>query len=456
MHHTLTQRLPLTALALAAMAALAGCGGGSTDGSVDGSEESMKIGDQYAVQIYDANDALLSEATRKIFGVTASGQLIDNPADPALMPGATATLPVTSGQAELDRLELDAEAFLASFLIHAAQRSGYNKSAHAAWEDMLDHDAPLDQVMADFRQSGLDMAGFIDFYAAIDEAKVVSFGDRAELDLRDWLQTAQANQSDLLAVLDSFGMKWPGFLALVAARGDSLQGLHIRQQNLQEEHDDFPKAASACKESTLGYGMLCKLMNVYLNEPTQKSVQTKVADPASAAMTAAVEAAKLKLEIAKFTWQVIKENRPSIEVDTGAARTSILSASDSDPLSYEYAKPASSETRKIVVCTKVVKCIKDWAKVELRVSGTHQARHANHKGQWIPSVQLETPYIWAFAGQKVNLSAYVTNPSNLGARDDALPYAEIVADMNVAGNITADRIQTKFTVHGKDGFKLVR
>lgn len=452
MHPTPTRRAPLTALALAAMATLAGCGGGSSSADND---DTMKIGDQYAVQVYDANDALLSEATRKIFGVTATGQLIDNPADSTLMPGATATLPVTGGQTELDRLELDAEAFLASFLTHAMQRGGY-KSTRSAWEDVLDQDMPLDEVMADFRQSGLDMAGFINFYAAIDEAKVVSFDDRAEQDVRDWLQAAQANQSELLAVLGSFDMQWPDFLALVAARRDSLQGLRIRQQNLQGD-DALPKAASACKASHPQVPGLCDLISRYLNEPAPKSAQAKAADPATAAMTAAVEAAKLKLEIAKFTWQVIKENRPSIDVDTGAARTSILSASDKDPLSYEYAKLASSGTRKIVICTKVLsKCIKDWAKVEMHVSGTHQAQHASHKGQWIPSVQLETPSIWAFAGQKVNLSAYVTNPSNLGARDDALPYAEIVADMTVSGNITSDRIQTKFTVHGKDGFKLAR
>lgn len=449
MYHSLKRYIPLTALALAATAALSACGGDDND------NDTMKIGDHYAVQVLDANDVVVTEQTRKIFGVTAAGLLSDNPNDSALMQNATATLPVIGGQAELEQLEQDAEAFLSAFFAHSPQSSGY-KSTRDAWDAVLDQDMPLDQLLADFRQSGLDMPGYINFYEAIDEAEIVSFDDRAEQDLKEWLLAANANQSELLDVLDRFDMKWAVFLRLVATRGDSFQGMLIRQQNLQA-NDDLSKRTSICQGVSTESQELCRLIDSYLKEPTAKSMQTKAADPASAAMTAAVEAAKLRLEIAKFAWQVIKDNRPSIEVETGAARTSILWANDTNTLNYEYAKPASSEIKKIVICSKVPftsKCLKDWAKVEMRVSGTHQAQHSNQKGQWIPSVQLETPTVWAFAAQKVNISASLTNPSNLGGHDNILPYAEIVADMSVSGNITTDRIQAKFTVHGKDGFKL--
>lgn len=417
-------------LTLVSAAVLTACGGGS-----DG--DTLKVGDTYSVMVRDGGELVLDES-RLVYAVTTDGTLTQDPNAGNHLPGAFVTLATavdvdTQGTAApVIGVEV-LEPFLRSLWGELVKHYGVAKP-EAVWAQIDDQDQELAIIYLDFKRSGLDIAGYVDFYAVLDQHMVAEFGDNAEQHVLEWLYAADVTQSQLLSVLAAQGQTWDSFVATMVARGDSFQGLQIRWDNRDPADQNFE----------------AYLVN-YLSPPP---LVTK-ADPVTEAAKVAVEAAKLKLEIAKFVWQVIKDNRPTIETDTEAGKTSILSIADGNFANYEYAKLGESKLKEIVVCTRIPftnKCLKDWAKVSFQLSGTYNASNSAAPGHWVPSVSLDVPNVWAFAGQKVNVSAAVSKISNLGGKNDVLPYMEITAEMKVQGNITSDVIRQRFAVHGRDGF----
>lgn len=420
-------------LALAAATALlAACGGGDDDTAPNDPPvpEELNIGDEYSV-IVSSGEQVLRDETRKIYGVTTDGTLTDDPASPKLVIGATPSLPVAQGEQRLPDLRPEIERFLGEFFQVVVGRYG-PLQPEMIWAQLEDQGVSLDQVYEDFQRSGLSVAEFVAFYHVIDEQNVSGIDGREELDVVRFLRATGLTQRQLLDMLVVLGTDWPNFVGTVVSRNENFQTLLMRWDNRP-----LPQSPA-------------QFLSTYLAEPAPKALeQTKNAGAAQLAL----EAAKLQFEVAKFAWKVIEDGRPSIEAQ--GLNTSILSKADTHGVNYEHAVVGQTNTKEVVICTRVLsKCIKDWAKVEFRLSGTYKAVNPRLLGHWLPAVNLETPTVWAFWGQNVNVSAYITNLSNLGSAAAPKPYAEIVAEMSVRGKITSDKIQVRFAAHGENGFSI--
>lgn len=428
-------------VAAAAALTLVACGGGGSSGddsTTPGTADTMKAGEQFSIEVRE-NNVLIDSENRMVYGITRTGELSTDPADPNLIVGASTSLPVSAevaqdGSFKSTAVSLQMGSFLKEYFAESLKRDSAAQPSRI-WSEIEDQDQSLERIYKDYLASGLDIRAYLDFYAAVDEYRVSSIDDRVELDLVQWLIASKTTQGELLKLLAAHGTDWPGFLKTLVARNDNFQALLIRWNNRDPAQS------------------LEQFLTVYLDAAQTQS--TAVPPKVVPVIAAVGEVAKLQLEVAKFAWQVIKDNQPSIDVSTQQANTNILSAHDVNFANYENALIGESPMREIVVCTRFFgKCIKDWAKVQMSLAGTYRASHYQIKGNWVPSVYLRTQKIEAATGQKVDVNAYVASVANLGTRDDVNPYMEVITEIKVSGILfKADFLSQRFSVQGKDGFK---
>lgn len=193
----------------------------------------------------------------------------------------------------------------------------------------------------------------------------------------------------------------------------------------------------------------------------------------SARLGAGADAVKTGLDITKFAWDVVKDNRP--ETVVSGAFSSILSKAEDDYLSYPNAKSFQSgvyrfEVKELVPklqCLKRIKKTCVWSKPVLepgptsvnfrfRIAGYYNADappgSAVPNGKYLPQVFFKFEQADAWLGYKVNASAEIRGAANEGAADNVNPAATVVANLSVGSPIQHWSKSYYFKVTGQQGF----
>jgi hypothetical protein len=154
------------------------------------------------------------------------------------------------------------------------------------------------------------------------------------------------------------------------------------------------------------------------------------------------------LAVAKFVWQLVKDNKPIATAD--GAFTDILSSQDKEPLNYQYARNDSSSQ----YTWKIVDSLFGWVLVEckFRVRCTYHATHPDIPGHYVPSLYVDFNKInlkWPFS---LDGTAFLSNVSNLGGTD-ANPQADILVDVDAHNFAESFSRSWSFRVTGLDGVR---
>jgi hypothetical protein len=156
------------------------------------------------------------------------------------------------------------------------------------------------------------------------------------------------------------------------------------------------------------------------------------------------------LEVVKFGWEFIKDNRPIVDLQT--ASTAVL-AKGTRGLSYHSARQGSSGTYQWRAYNWPVQSWTAWdIKVELAGTFRAQPPEGVTRGFYLPSVYFNVPECYAGWPHSASATARVTNPSNIGGADDVNAMCEVLAIVN-ASNVAEHFTKTfKFRAVGASGF----
>lgn len=185
-----------------------------------------------------------------------------------------------------------------------------------------------------------------------------------------------------------------------------------------------------------------------INTPPSEATQSqataeKGSDPASTA-----------LEVTKFVWEFIKDNKAVS--NTEATTTSII-LKDTDPLGdYQEAKNGQSSEARLIVHDSL---IKSWILVDCRtrLDGTyhaHPSRQDLAHGHYMPSVHFDVTRVsvgWSF---RLDASAEVAVPSNMGTANDVVPESKVYAKFKVSW-LGSDTMTAAFRANGQHGFSFL-
>jgi hypothetical protein len=159
---------------------------------------------------------------------------------------------------------------------------------------------------------------------------------------------------------------------------------------------------------------------------------------------------KTALEVAKFAWEFIKDNKPVVDLET--ASTSVL-AEGTKGLSYHSARQGTSGTYQWRAYNWPVQEWTAWD-IKVELAGTYQAQPPQGvtPGNYLPSVYFNVPECFVGWPHSASASAKVTNPSNIGGPNDVNAMCEVLALLN-ASNVTENFSKTfKFKAVGTSGF----
>jgi hypothetical protein len=179
-----------------------------------------------------------------------------------------------------------------------------------------------------------------------------------------------------------------------------------------------------------------------------------VSGAANAAGGGAAAAAGVVLEVSKFAWESIKDNKPVVAL--AGASTYVLNQTDTNPMDYQSAQNGQSGTftyRGIIWPT-------NYTQFEIKVclSGSYKATPVPSSppapGTYLPSVYVAVPTCTVYWPCSANASATVNPPVNVGTGTvDA--QVDILASIQVGDFIENFNKTLKFTATGSKGFKLV-
>ena len=157
------------------------------------------------------------------------------------------------------------------------------------------------------------------------------------------------------------------------------------------------------------------------------------------------------IEVAKFVWQVIKDNRPQTEA-TGAF-TRALSTQDKNWQNYGNSRSGASQA-----VTLKAKNLFGMTLYEVRfaLSGYYGARHERFEGQWLPLLNLDVQKMSAIISWKVNATARVTLPVNVGTVAAPVPEMPLFMDINQSGLLQNYTDKYQFRANGQSGFVYVK
>jgi len=190
-------------------------------------------------------------------------------------------------------------------------------------------------------------------------------------------------------------------------------------------------------------------------------------------MGTGTDAAKIGLDISKFAWDVIKDNRP--ETVASGAFSSILNKANTDFLDYPQAKSFQSGLYRFQVRELVPKleCIKRIKKVcvlskpvlkpgptsvdfRFRVAGYYGANAPSGSdvpnGKYLPQVFFKFEKSDTWLGYKVNASAEIRGAANEGTENNVNPAATVVCNFSVGSPIQNWTRAYYFKVTGQKGF----
>jgi hypothetical protein len=162
---------------------------------------------------------------------------------------------------------------------------------------------------------------------------------------------------------------------------------------------------------------------------------------------------KTALEVAKFAWEFIKDNKPVVNVDR--ASTSVL-AKGTEGLDYSNAKLGSSGVYQWRAWNWPFEKSTAWD-IRVELAGSYGAKPPAGvaPGTYLPSVYFNVPTCEVNWPHSASASAQVMNPSNIGSSDNVNPTCDVLANLN-ASNVLENRTKTfKFRAIGRTGFSKV-
>lgn len=190
----------------------------------------------------------------------------------------------------------------------------------------------------------------------------------------------------------------------------------------------------------------------WIGESSQRRTAPRSAAGQSAAGSAGQAAGPGEvLEVVRFVWEFIKENRP---VATSEGASTAVIAAGTDPLDYANAKEGRSGTYRFYAYDAV---FKDWILVDclFRLEGSYLATPVQPgipSGGYLPSVYFNVLKTYASFGYRLDARAEVSYPSNLGSPDDVEPQVRVYAKISMSTLFSAYSGTAGFVANGKRGF----
>ena len=380
-----------------------------------GSDDSKLIpGDEFSVEL-SLDDTLTEISTYRVYGLSNSGQLVTTADDLA----SDGLIPIEVSRIDAKTQATDAlpevaaiQAFVPQLWAELGKRHGTLDASKLA-QEVHDLDISLATIYTDYRNSGLSLPEFVDFYETLDAHPTLDKTGKVEAELSQFLSNAQITPRQLLDALNANGNSWPQFLTLMASRQDDFNSLY----------EKYGKAATD----------ISSFVQAYLQPQTK-----------------ALKSAKVAIEVAKLAWDVIKNNRPET-VATGAF-TSVYASGDSNWDNYDQAKSGASQA----VTIKSKSLVKvTLTEVRFALAGYYGAKHSSIGGHWLPLVNLDVQHVYAIFSWKVNAKASVTLPVNMGTVAAPNPEMPVFMQISESGLFQNDTVNYEFRANGKDGFRYI-
>jgi len=165
----------------------------------------------------------------------------------------------------------------------------------------------------------------------------------------------------------------------------------------------------------------------------------------------AAEATKLGLEIAKFAWDVVKDNKA---VANAKATTTSVLCKGTGGLDYESARPTKAPTYTLSVHDSL---IKSWELIhaEIACEGTYGATPRTAgvpEGHYLPAVHVYAPKASADFPCQVDVSATLSEVSNLGT-GPIDPQITILVGVDYGWIAQRRHLTLKYTARGSQGLR---
>lgn len=380
-----------------------------------GSDESRPgPGDEFTVEL-SMDEALSEISTYRVYGLSKTGQLVttsDNLASDGLIPIKVSSINPNKQTAK-DLPDMAAlQAFLSEFWAELGKRKGIVDPSELA-QEVYDMDISLVSVYTDYRNSGLTMSEFVDFYEALDAHPELDNTGNGEAELSQFFNNFQITPKQMLEALQAHGSNWNQFLVLMASRQDDFNSLY----------EQYGKSGTN----------ISSFVQAYL-QPQNKTLKN----------------AATVIAVSKFAWDVIKDNRPQTEAQ--GAFTRALSGSDDRYDQYQLAKRSASKvvhikTKGLIPVTQT--------EVKFALSGYYDAKHPSIGGHWLPLINMDVKEMYAIISWKVNAKASVTQPVNVGTVTTPVPEMPVFMQVTTSGVFQNFTQKYEFRANGKNGFSYI-
>lgn len=445
--------------------ALAGCGGGesSTSSDVDATAmPSVQAGDQFETLVKVDGHEVVSKIYT-YYAVTDSGQLVsdskpenkDSPHFALLSSCQVKPMSVAYIHA-MDVTPTDActplnQAVLMGFWsdVWDAIKKKFTDPNDHTFEDsdfiispapetiateVADFDVSMENLYRNYQNSGfVSVQEFVDFYQTID---VYWDYPTAEGDLANFLNDAGMKANAFLQSLTAAGVSWPQLLSSMKVQGYTFVMLY-------DAYARSSKTFGAFAYDFVNSG------NVAASNMLRPAGNT------------AIDAGKLGLDVLKFSWSVIEDNKPQLTAD--GAYTSVYDADDTNPKNYGNPLEGSSGaiTYEILVHPKWYywplpppNPMPAYVRVEFGLGGVYGAKHITIPGRFMPSVAFSVSNAevsWPF---KVNANAVIYNVANVGAPGVYVPVLDVEARIQASWVFSNVIESYYFRAHAERGFSL--
>ncbi len=400
MHRPTTPRQTSFALLLALPLTCCGSDAESPGSPSDG----LKAGDPVFVSTKVGGQVTL-EQTYRVYSVDRRGNLSATPAsDDGALGHVLLLESQTAGDAPVPLVERQN---LYRDLWTAMGDSHPSASGPELAAEIADLDRSIEELHQDIGGSGLPVKNYVSFYEALDAHLTHS---DAEGELDSFLEHAGTTPAAFLGMLRDHGIGWTALLAHMAARGTSFVGLYD------------------------GYARSNLPLGDYLDAYMTDSVSLG-------------EGGGGPLDVAKFAWDVIQDNRPQTALEN--AYTSVLSSRDGNYEHYGNARSGESEEWQ-VEATNILGIT--LARVHLNLSGYYDAVNAAIGGHWLPSVTFSVDDAYALWGYNINANAVITSASNVGPADAPVPEIKVVAKVQISSLLQNMTVSRDFIANGTTGF----
>lgn len=156
------------------------------------------------------------------------------------------------------------------------------------------------------------------------------------------------------------------------------------------------------------------------------------------------------IEVTKFVWDIIKDNKPSAR---GAGTTTSVLIKGTDGLDYTGAKNSQAQEFILEVHDSLFPKVQ-YIKVRFRLEGTFDATPSKKDipfGHYLPAVYFNVTECWAAWPTWVEASAEVTPPSDLGTPDNHQPEVKVYAKFHWGWVGSANNNTCGFIANGVRG-----